>query len=334
MTVKHPALKRLASLAGVVLLALFPVNPVSAQAPAASFPAKPVRIVLPVPPGGLQDTLARGVTQELSRLWGQSVLVDNRPGAGGITAAEAVAKSAPDGYTLLMADGVPLTITPYTVRKLPYDAVKDFVPVVGLVQASNIVIAAPDAPFNSITELIAVARAKPGALNYGSFGPGSANHLGTERFAAEAGVSFTHIPYKGGVDIMRSIMASDIQFAMTGLTAALPLIKQGRMKAIAWTGVRRTPALPDVPTVSEGMPGYDTASWFGWFAPANTPPEVLQKIASDTLRVLAQPEVREKLVAGVGLEPLNLMPDAFAQLVGKERGRNETLVKRLGLQQN
>ena len=308
---------------------------VAAQTPASpAFPAKPVRVVLPVPPGGLQDTLARGVTQELSRLWGQGALVETRPGAGGITAAEAVAKAAPDGYTLLMADGVPLTITPYVVRKLPYDAIKDFIPVVGLVQASNIVIAAPDTPFNSIPELIAVARNKPGALNYGSFGPGSANHLGTERFAAEAGVSFTHIPYKGGVDIMRSIMAGDIQFAMTGLTAALPLIKQGRMKAIAWTGTRRTPTLPEVPTVAEGLPGYATASWFGWFAPANTPQAVVQKIAADTLRVLALPEVRDKFVTGVGLEPLNLMPEAFAQLVGNERVRNEALVKRLGLQQN
>ncbi len=301
---------------------------------ATGFPAKPFRVVLPVPPGGLQDTLARGVTQELTRLWGQSALVDNRPGAGGITAAEAVAKSAPDGYTVLMADGVPLTVTPYVVRKLPYDAVRDFIPVVGLVQASNIVIAAPDTTFNSIPELIVAARAKPGSLNYGSFGPGSNNHLGTERFAMEAGVSFTHIPYKGGVDIMRALMASDLHFAMTGLTAALPLIKQGRLKAIGWTGTRRNPILPDVPTVAEGLPGYDTASWFGWFAPAGTPPAVLQKIAADTLRVLAMPDVREKFVTGVGLEPLNLMPEGFDKLVSGERGRNEALVKRLGLQQN
>lgn len=301
---------------------------------AGGFPAKPVRVVLPVPPGGLQDTLARGVTQELGRLWGQTALVENRPGAGGITAAEAVAKSAADGYTLLMADGVPLTVTPYVVRKLPYDAVKDFIPVVGLVQASNIVIAAPDTSFNSIPELIAAARAKPGALNYGSFGQGSNNHLGTERFAMEAGVSFTHIPYKGGVDIMRALMAGDLHFAMTGLTAALPLIKQGRLKAIGWTGTRRNPILPDVPTVSEGLQGYDTASWFGWFAPAGTPPAVVQKIAADTLRVLAAPEVREKFVAGVGLEPLNLMPEAFEKLIVGERVRNEALVKRLGLQQN
>ncbi len=309
--------------------------PLNAQAPGAtSFPAKPVRVLLPVPPGGLQDTLARGVTQELSRIWGQSALVENRPGAGGITAAEAVAKSAADGYTLLMADGVPLTITPFVVRKLPYDAVKDFIPVVGLVQASNIVIAPPNAPYNSIPELIATARAKPGSLNYGSFGQGSANHLGTERFAADAGVSFTHIPYKGGVDIMRAIMAGDVQFAMTGLTAALPLIKQGRMKALAWSGKRRLPTLPDVPTISEGLPGFDSASWFGWFAPAGTPPAVVQKIASDVLKVLATPEVHDKFVHAVGLEPLNLMPDAFAQLISSERVRNEALVKRLGLQQN
>ena len=306
-----------------------------AQSPGATgFPAKPVRVVLPVPPGGLQDTLARGITQELSRLWGQSALVENRPGAGGITAAEAVVKSAPDGYTLLMSDRVPLTITPFVVRKLPYDAVKDFIPVVGLVQSSSIVIAAPDAPFNSITELIAAARARPGALNYGSFGPGSNNHLDTERFAAQAGVSFTHIPYKGGADIIRAMMAGDLHFAFTGLTAALPLIKQGRLKAIAFSGTRRNPVLPDVPMVSEGLPGYDSASWFGWFAPANTPPAIVQKIATDTLRALTTPEVHEKFVAGVGLESFNLMPEAFAQLLGIERVRNEALVRRLGLQQN
>jgi len=335
MAMNHSMWERASAAACAVALAQLVCSSVLAQTSStAAFPAKPVRVVLPVPPGGLQDSLARGVTQELSRLWGQGALVENRPGAGGITAAEAVAKAAPDGYTLLMADGVPLTITPYMVRKLPYDAVKDFIPVVGLVQASNIVIAAPDAPFNSIPELIAVARGKPGALNYGSFGPGSANHLGTERFALEAGVSFTHIPYKGGVDIMRSIMASDIHFAMTGLTAALPLIKQGRMKAIGWTGTGRNPILPEVPTVAEGLSGYSTASWFGWFAPANTPQAVVQRIAADALRVLALPEVRDKIVAGVGLEPLNLMPEAFAQLVGSERVRNEALVKRLGLQQN
>ena len=315
-----------------VLLLVQCVLCAAAHAADAAYPQRPIRLIVLFPPGG-SDTVARIFGQRAADRLGQPFVIDNRPGAAGVIGADIAAKSPPDGYTLLFATAS-FAMNSAWERKLPYDAVRDFVPVVGLVQASNIVIAAPDAPFSSITELIAVARAKPGALNYGSFGPGSNNHLGTERFAMEAGVSFTHIPYKGGVDIMRSIMASDIHFAMTGLTAALPLIKQGRMKAIAWTGVRRTPALPDVPTVSEGLPGYDTASWFGWFAPAGTPPAVLQKIAADALRVLAQPEVREKLVSGVGLEPLALMPDAFAQLVSTERGRNEALVKRLGLQQN
>lgn len=322
------------ALQGGTVLALILILPTAlAQAPAA-YPVKPVRVVVPVPPGGLQDTFARGAMQELSRLWGQPGLVENRPGAGGIPAADAVAKSAPDGYTLFMADQIPLTVTPFVNLKLPFDPVKDLVGVVGLVRASSVLIAPPAAPFNSLQELVAVARSKTGELNYGSFGPGSANHLTTERFARETGIKLVHVPYKGGADVIRAVAAGEVHFSITGLTAALPLIKQGRVKAIAWSGARRSPALPDVPTMSEGLRGFEQWSWFGWFAPAGTPRAIVERIAADAGRVIAVPEFQAKFITGVGLEPFHLGPDQLSDLVRSERVRNGELVKSLKLTVN
>jgi tripartite-type tricarboxylate transporter receptor subunit TctC len=302
-----------------------------AAASAQPFPSRPVRIVLPVPPGGLQDALTRALAQELSGAWNQAVIAENRPGAGGVTAAEAVARAAPDGHTVLMADGVPLTITPFLNSRLPYDAVKDFAPVVGLAQSSSVVIASPNAPFNSMTELLARARARPGDVSYGSFGVGAANHLSTERLAMLTGVRLLHVPYKGGVDVMRAIMAGELDFSLTGLTAALPLIKQGRIKVIGYAGAQRLAALPDVPAVFESVPGFSQVSFFGWWVPTGTPRAIVDRIASEVQRVLAAPQFSEKNITGVGLEPLGIGPDKFGELVRSERVNNEEVVKRLKL---
>src|SRR4051812_17689180 len=203
------------------------------------YPTKSVKIVIPVPPGGVQDLLARAIGQELAREWGQTVLTENRPGAGGVAAADAVAKSAPDGHTIFMADEVPLTITPLLMSKLPYDPQADFVPVIALVQSSHVLAVSASSPYTSVRELIGAARAKPGSLNYGTFGAGSTGHLNTEELATLAGIKVTHVPYKGGADVLRALVAGDIQFAITGLTPAQPLLKQGRLRAIAYTGTRR-----------------------------------------------------------------------------------------------
>ncbi|MFM9971527.1 MAG: Bug family tripartite tricarboxylate transporter substrate binding protein [Burkholderiales bacterium] len=297
-----------------------------------TWPTKPVRIVIPVPPGGSQDTLGRGAGAELTKIWGQPVVVESRPGAGGITAADAVAKSSADGYTLLMSDEVPLILTPLLHKTLPYDPAKDFIPVVTLAQSSSIVVAPASAPFNSMAELIATAKVKPGTINFASFGPGSTSHLNTEDFAVQAGITLTHVPYKGGAEIMRGLMSSDINFAFTGLAAAVPLIKQGRIKAIGFAGEVRLPLFPEVPTVSETLPGFQTRAWFGWMAPAGTPRPVVDKIAADVARVIANPSFKEKFLDSAGLAPYSLTPDQFQQLVTTTRAKYQVLVKKLKLE--
>ena len=302
---------------------------------AQGFPTKPVRIVIPVPPGGVQDLLARGIGQELSKLWGQSVVTENRAGAGGVAAADAIAKSAPDGYSILMADDVPLAISPLLIAKLPYDAAADFTPVVALVQSSHVVVVESKFPVRNLQDLIATARSRPGEINYGSFGVGSTVHLNTEEFGTLAGVRITHVPYKGGADVLRAVVAGDIQFAITGLTPAQPLIKQGRLRVLAYTGTRRLADLPEVPTVAEaGLPGFATHSWFGWMVPAATPRAIVEKIAADAGRVVATAEFREKYLVNAGLEVLNLGPDQFPQLLKETRAKYEAQIRRLNLRTN
>jgi tripartite-type tricarboxylate transporter receptor subunit TctC len=302
------------------------------QAPA--FPSKPVHLILPVPPGGLQDAFARAIGQELTKTWGQTVIVDNRAGASGIIAAEAVAKSAPDGYTLLMTDNV-TWMTNHFLRKLPYDSVKDFLPVVGLVQAGNVLVTAPEFPAKTLQELIALARARPGELNYGSFGVGSSPHVDTEAMSIAANIKLTHVPYKGGPEILQGLMGGQLAFSITGLPPALPLIRQGRLRALAYGGLQRSSALPDVPTLSEaGLKGFESGAWFGWFVPAGTPRPVIDKIAADAGRVLANAEFRDKFIYRVGLEPLNLQTTAFTELVKSEREKYSVRLKGLDLKLN
>jgi tripartite-type tricarboxylate transporter receptor subunit TctC len=302
------------------------------QVPA--FPSKPMRLILPVPPGGLQDAFARALGQELTKTWGQTVIVDNRAGASGIIAAEAVAKSAPDGYTLLMTDNV-TWMTNHFLRKLPYDSVKDFLPVIGLVQAGNVLVTAPDFPAKTLQELIDLARAKPGELNYGSFGMGSSPHVDTEAMSLAANIKVTHVPYKGGPEILQGLVGGQISFSITGLPPALPLIRQGRLRALAYGGLQRSSAMPDVPTLSEaGLKGFESGAWFGWFVPAGTPRATIDKIAADAGRVVANSEFREKFVFRVGLEPLDMPPSAFNELIKSEREKYSIRLRGLDLKLN
>jgi tripartite-type tricarboxylate transporter receptor subunit TctC len=306
-----------------------------AQGGASSYPVKSVRIVIPVPPGGVQDLIARGLGQELTRVWGQSVVVENRPGAGGVAAADAVAKSAADGTSILMADDVPLVISPLLIAKLPYDAVADFTPVIALVQSSHVFVVASAFPARNLQELIAVAKSKPGAINYGSFGVGSTVHLNTEEFASLAGVRVTHIPYKGGADVLRAVVAGEVQFAIVGLTPAKPLVTQGRLRILAYTGTRRLAEIAEVPTVAEaGVPGFSTRSWFGWMVPSATPRTIVDKIAVDAARVVATPEFREKHLLPAGLEALGLGPDQFPALLREGRIKYDALIKRANVRLN
>ena len=296
------------------------------------FPNKPVRLILPVPAGGLQDGLARALAFELSKSWGQQVLVDNRPGASGIIAADIAAKAPADGYTVFMTDNVTWMTNQFLRNKLPYDPVKDFAPVVGLVQAGNVLVTPVDSPAKSLQDLIAMARTKPGELNYGSFGLGSSPHVDTEALSTAAGIRLTHIPYKGGPEILQGLMGSQIAFSITGLPPALPLIRQGRIKALAYGGLRRSTVLPEVPTLSEvGLPGFESSAWFGWMVPARTPSAIIEKIAADAIRVAATPEFREKYILGVGMEPLGLAPAAVAELIKSDREKYAVRLKALNL---
>jgi tripartite-type tricarboxylate transporter receptor subunit TctC len=312
----------------LLALALSVSSLVQAQAP---WPARPVRVVIPVVPGGLQDTLARGVGAELTRMWGQSVVIESRSGAGGIVAADAVAKSAPDGYTLLMSDEVPLIITPLLHKGLPYDPAKDFIPIVTLAQSSSLIVAPAGAPFNSMPELVAAAKARPGQINFASFGPGSTSHLNTEDYALQSGIRLTHVPYKGGADIARALMAAEIDVAFIGVAPAMPLIKQGRVKAIGYAGEKRLAVLPEVPLVSDSLPGFETRAWFGWFAPTGSPRTALDRIAADVIRVIDAPGFKEKFLDGAGLAPYALGPDAFGRLVTTTRAKYQALTRRLKL---
>ncbi len=310
------------------------ISPAQGQAqavsPAEGFPSKPVRLIVPVPAGGLQDALARAVAQGVARIWGQSIVVENRAGASGIIAAELVAKSAPDGYTLLMTDNVTLMTNQFLRSNLPYDLARDFAPVIALTQTSNILVARPDFPPRTLPELVALARARPAELTYGSFGLGSSPHVDTEAFSALAGIKLTHVPYKGGVAILQGLMSGQLSFSLMGMTAAIPLIKQDRIRPIAYGGLRRSPVFPDVPTLSEsGYRGFESSAWFGWLAPAATPAAIIERIAADAGRVISTAEFRDKYALATGHEVLNLPPAATAELLRADREKYAARLKAL-----
>jgi len=314
-----------------VLAALFVFAPAMGQL--AAYPSKPVRLVVQYPPGGSIDAFSRVMANEMARLWGQPVVVEGKPGGGGAIAAAAVAHSAPDGYTIFVADQGPLAITPFMQRGLPYDAAKDFAAVIGLVTAASLVVVPSDSPMNTIRDLIAAAKAKPGTINYGSWGVGSTAHLNTEEFATMAGITLTHVPYKGAADMARGLMSGQIQVAFTSLGATVPQIKQGQLKAIAYAGLKRPSLLPDVPTVAEsGLPGYEGRSWIGWVAPSATPRAIIDRIAADVGRVLSVQAFVDKYITPAGFELSNLPPEPFAKLIEETRRKNEAQLKRLKLQ--
>ena len=289
-----------------------------------------MRLVIGVAAGGLSDTLARGVAAELSKTWNQAVIIENRPGASDVVAAETVAKSAPDGHTLYQTNASIHMINTLLRKNLPFDASRAFTPVVGLVRTSDVLIARPSLGVGNVQELVALARSKPGALNYGSCGVGSAAHLDAEKFAQAARISFVHVPYKGGADVIKALLSSDVDFAFTGLTAALPLIRAGKIRALAWGADERSAAIKDVPTLREQGYDFETGGWLGFFAPAATPAAIVDRIAADTNRVLDLPHVREKLILGVGLEPME-RTKPFAEIVRDARDKYVALFKAIDL---
>ena len=296
---------------------------------AQDYPSRPVRIVVPFSPGGSTDTLARIVGQKLTERSGQPVIIENRAGAGGHIGAEQVARSAPDGYTLLLG-GVPHAISASLYSKLPYDLARDLTAIAEVASFPSAIVLHPSLPANSVKELIALARARPGQLSFGSAGIGSPNHLSLELFQAMAGVSMVHVPYKGSGQLVGDLLAGQVQLASMGLPVALPHVHSGKLRAIAVTGAARSALLPDVPTVSEaGLPGFEVTSWYGVFAPAGLPADIVVKLNSEIGSAVTAPDVKERLAA-LGAEPSVKTPDQFARYVREEITKWAKVVKDSG----
>jgi tripartite-type tricarboxylate transporter receptor subunit TctC len=298
---------------------------------AQSYPSKPIRLVVPYPPGGPLDIMARALGQKLTEAWSQPVVVDNRAGAGGNIGADLVAKSPADGYTLLMGAVATHAINPSLYGKIPYDPVKDFAPVALVAQVPNILVVNPSVPARSVRELIELARARPGYLNFGSGSTGSTGHLAGELFNTMAGVKMVHIPYKGAAPATTDLLAGQVQLMFDNLASALPNVKAGKLRALAVTTLARSPAMPELPTIAEsGLPGFDLTTWFGIMAPAGTPPEIVVKLNAEIVRALNAKDMRERLEKMGAEPPANNTPENFAAFIRTEAAKYAKVVKDSG----
>jgi tripartite-type tricarboxylate transporter receptor subunit TctC len=303
----------------------------SHAAHAQSWPTRSVRMLVPFATGaGTNDIMARLVGQHLGARLGQPVVIENRPGAGGIAGTEAAAKAAPDGYTFLMTN-VSLVISPYLYSKLPYDPQKDFVPVTLVATAPLMLVVHPSVAAKSVKELIALAKAKPGALTYGSGGVGSTPHLAGELFKSLAGIDVLHVPYKGGAPALNDLVGGQLSFMIENVPGTMPFAKAGKLRALAVTSAKRTPLEPSLPTMAEaGVPGYEVVGWNGIVAVAGTPREIVARLQAETAAVLHQPEVRERLAA-MGAEPVASTPEEFAAFMRAEDARWGKIIREKGI---
>lgn len=295
---------------------------------AQSYPVKSVRIVVPYPPGGGIDVIARLMGGQFNQRWGQSVVVENRPGAGTISAAEGVARSAPDGHTLMLTTDATITINPHLYAKLPYDPVKDFAPVTQLVFLNQLLLANAEVPANSLADLIAYARANPNKLNYASYGGGSQPHLAMEMLKSLAGLQIVHVPYKGIPQAVPAAIAGEVQLTFSGAASSIAHIKSGRLKPLAIGGNNRLGLLPDVRTFTEqGYPDIPSNAWFGFFYPAGTPRDVVMKLYAETARLLKEPDFYQREVVGKGYELVASTPEEFVTFLATDSARNARAVK-------
>ncbi len=302
---------------------------VTSGAFAQSYPAKPIRLVLPYPPGGGTDVIARPLAQKLTENLGQQVIVDNRGGANGNIGMEFVAKSPPDGYTLLFALTAQYAINPSLYPKLAYDPAKDYAPISLLANAPYLLVVHPSLPAKSVAELIALVKARPGQLAYSSSGNGSGAHLAGEMLRSLARVNITHVPYKGAGPAMPDLIAGQVQLSFVTYTAAGPHIKTGRLRALGVTTARRSPTLPELPAIAETLPGYDSAVWYGFAAPAGTPGEIVARLNSEVLRVLAAPDFRNRITLEA-VAPIGSTPEEFGNFIKSEIVRWAKVVKDSG----
>jgi tripartite-type tricarboxylate transporter receptor subunit TctC len=299
-----------------------------AQGPA--YPAKPVRIVVPSSPGGGTDILSRLVAQKLSENLGQQFIVENRPGAGQMIGIESVARAAPDGYTVLMAASA-IVINQVLYKKISYDTLRDLAPVTLGASLPNILVVHPALPVRSVRELVALAKAHPGQLNYSSAGNGTSPHMSMELFRTMAGIAINHIPYKGTGPATTDLLAGQVQLSMPNMLTALPHIKAGKLRALGVTSGKRAAGQPDIPTIAEsGVPGYEAIQWYGLLAPAGTPREIVNKLQAETAKVLLLPEMKERLSAD-GAEAVGNRPDEFTAYIRAELVKWDKVVKSAGI---
>jgi tripartite-type tricarboxylate transporter receptor subunit TctC len=301
-----------------------------ASALAQSWPTKPVRLIVPYPPGGTSDILARALAPGLEAAFGQPFVVENKAGATGNLGADFVAKSAPDGYTLLLADIGSLAISPSVFAALPFDPVKDFAPVAMVAYSPHILAVHPSVPASNVKELIAYAKANPGKLDFAVSGIGGANHLAGIDFAQRAGIKWAYIPYKGGSQAIADLMGGQAQVMFNGMLATYPPVKEGRLKALAISSAKRFSAAPDLPTVAEsGVPGFETGSWQGIVAPARTPADVVNKLHAAVMSILATPAMKDRLdKAGAEVRPMT--PAQFGDFIASEKARWAKVVRESG----
>ena len=305
----------------------------SQQVALAQYPVKPVRVIVPYSPGGAVDSFARVLTQQLSEHWNQSVVVENRPGASTMIGAEQVAKSPADGYTLLLTAELTLVTLPHLYEKIPYDPLRDFAPITGLVSATQALVANPSLPVKTVNDVVTLAKAKPGELTYGSFGIGSTGHLNMEVFQAMTGTRFNHIPYSGAGPAMNDVVGGHVSLMFAALSIVKGSVDAGKLRMIGVGSDRRSSEFPDVPTISEsGVPGFEAKSWFGLVAPAGTPPEIIKKINEDVTKVISDPAFARQYLAAQGLVPITGTPEEFASFIQAETKRWGKVVKDANIQ--
>jgi len=310
-----------------LLAALAPAQWAVAQ----SYPTKPIRWIVTYPPGGPTDVVARAIGAKLTEAWGQQIIIDNRAGAGGMIGTELGARAAPDGYTLLFGTSAGMTINPALQSKLPYDPVKDFAPVSLLVINPQLLVLNPTVPANSVKELVALAKAKPGQLNYASVGQGSPNHLGMELLKALTGTNIVHVPYKGTGPAITDLLGGQVQLMFNSMPTVLPLVRSGKLRALAVGSTQRISAIADIPTVAEsGVPGFENVTWYGMFAPAKTPREIVNKLNAQVVRILAEPDMAQRL-SSQGAEPRSSTPDELAKFMRVEFERWAKVIKSAGV---
>ena len=300
----------------------------AAAAQAQGWPVKPLRLVVAYPPGGGIDVMARQIAEKLTAAWGQPAVVENRPGANTIIAADAVAKSAADGHTILMTTDATFSINPHLYAKMPFDTQRDFIPVTMLVLLQQLLVAHPSMPFNNLEELIKFAKAKPGTINYASYGSGSQPHLSGEMLKYKAGIDLVHVPYKGISLAVPAVMAGEVQLTFAGIATSMAPLKSGRIKALAIGGPKRSALFPAVPTFAElGFPEVETHAWFGLFLPAGSPREAVTTIYRETRKILDEPEFRQRQLVDRGYDPVGSSPEEFAAYIARDRESRGRAVK-------